>query len=193
MKVLMPWADGMEEMEAVIVTDVLRRAGWQVVTAGLRDRPVVASRGVRLLPDAVWAAVCGDDFDMLVIPGGAEGVRRLCADASVLETVRLFQRRDGWIAAICAGPMLLEAAGVLAGRRVTAHPAVAGGWVSVRGTQTPVVRDGRLLTSQGPGTALLFALTLVACIEPGRVAAMADAMACGPEIKSALSAIMALW
>ncbi len=189
MNALIPLADGVEEMEAVIITDVLRRAGWDVVTAGLEKGVVTASRGVRLQPDVLWSDVCGQVYDMLIIPGGVEGVRRLCEDSTVLDTVRRYYRQDRWLAAICAGPLVLETAGILRGRRVTSHPAVIEKIKTASVEASPVVMDGRLVTSRGPGTALMFALALVACESFKTAATLADAMVCSPEIRESLNCL----
>ncbi len=162
--VLIPFADGVEEMEAVILVDVLRRGGLEVTTAGMADGPVTASRGVRLLPDRAWSDVQPNSFEALAIPGGAEGVNRLKADARILEAVRSFHRHGKWIAAICAGPLVLQEAGILQGRRITCHPAVADRLTATPRTEERVVIDGNLVTSQGPGTSFEFALALVRCL-----------------------------
>ena len=175
-RALVPIADGVEEMEAVVIIDTLRRAQWEVVAAAVRtaDRPqdgrfaapVVASRGVRLLPDGEWSGLDPLRFDVLAIPGGAAGTKTLCADDSVLEAVRQFAKRGRLVGAICAGPLVLQKAGILSGRRATCHPAVRtefGSAVSLCDTRVAV--DGRIVTSQGPGTALEFALTLIELVE----------------------------
>ena len=172
--VLVPLANGVEEMEAVIIIDVLRRAQWSVTTAGVDEGTITASRGVRLVPDKPWSAITPADFDILMIPGGGPGVERLLADARVLDAVRAFDRAGKRIGAVCAGPLVLQAAGILAGRKATCHPGVAD-----RLTVTPrltdrVVVDGRLITSQGPGTSFEFALAMVRLVEG---AAKADALA----------------
>ncbi len=169
-RILVPLAAGCEEMEAVILIDVFRRAGWEVVAAGLVPGPVVASRGVRLLPDATWEAVEGEAFDVLAIPGGAPGVKALRADARVIEAVRRFAREGRWIVAVCAGPLALDDAGILDGRRFTCHPSVVSDVLSGTHVDEPVVVDGRVLTSQGPGTTMRFALSVVAAIEGDEVA-----------------------
>jgi len=180
MNVLIPVADGSEEMEVVIVADTLRRAQWHVVLAGLAAGAVTASRGVRLVPDVAWADVTPEAFDMLVIPGGWDGVTALAKNERLLATVRAFMANGKWVAAICAGPLVLQAAGVLKGRRATCHPGVAG-----KLTQTPrlndrVVVDGRLITSQAPGTAFEFALALIRAVEGDRKAdELAKAMVVG--------------
>jgi 4-methyl-5(b-hydroxyethyl)-thiazole monophosphate biosynthesis len=154
-------AAGVEESEAVIAIDVLRRAGWDVVTAGLQPGLVVASRGVKLQPDTVWESVDPNAFDVLVIPGGAGGVERLTSHSGVLQAIRVMQAGGKWIAAICAGPLVLQAAGILSGQAVTCHPGVATRLTAARRLDDAVVVDGRLVTSQGAGTTFEFALELV--------------------------------
>lgn len=159
-RTLIPMTDGSEEMEAVIMIDVLRRAGWTVVTAGVPHVCITASRGVRLQTDTPWAEVESQRFDLLALPGGMQGVRTLAAHPGVREAVRRQDHEGRWLAAICAGPLVLQAAEVIGHRRVTCHPAIRG---ELRNPWCPdrVVVDGHLVTSQGPGTALEFALTLV--------------------------------
>ena len=164
-KVLVPLADGVEEMEAVILLDVFRRAKWEAVGAGLQVGAIQASRGVRLEPDALWENVDPLSFDILVIPGGAEGVRRLIADGRILETARCFCQADRWIGAVCAGPLVLQAAGLLDGRRATCHPGVADKLTRARRLPDRVVVDGKIVTSQGPGTCFEFALTLIRLVD----------------------------
>jgi 4-methyl-5(b-hydroxyethyl)-thiazole monophosphate biosynthesis len=163
--VLVPLANGVEEMEAVIIIDVLRRAKWEVTTAGVDAGVIVASRGVRLVPDKPWNEIRPEDFDILMIPGGAGGVDRLKTDAQVLDTVRSFDEAGKRIGAVCAGPLVLQAAGILAGRRVTCHPGVAGQLTVTARLADRVVVDGHLVTSQGPGTSFEFALAMVRLVD----------------------------
>lgn len=164
-RVLVPLANGVEEMEAVIIVDVLRRAEWTVMTAGVDEGVITASRGVRLLPDMPLGEVTADSFDVLMIPGGAGGVERLAADRRVLDLVRSFSRAAKWIGAVCAGPLVLQAAGILAGRKVTCHPAAAARLTATPRLEDRVVSDDRLLTSQGPGTSFEFALAMVSLVD----------------------------
>ncbi len=155
-------ADGSEEMEVVITVDVLRRAGIGVFLAGVGEtRLVTASRGVRLMPDGAWDPAEANRFDLLVIPGGIGGTQAMRQDDSVKQAIREFLTTGRMVASLCAGPEVLQDAGVLEGRTYTSHPGsrdalTAGTWVD-----RPVVRDGNLLTSQAPGTAFAFALALV--------------------------------
>jgi len=160
-RALVPLADGVEEMEAVIIVDVLRRARWQVTVAGLDAAPVVASRGVKLVPDAAWPAIDIAGHDVLALPGGSAGAKALMADRRVLDAVRQFTEAGKLVGAICAAPLVLQAAGVLRGRRATCHPAVRDRLTEPTPSDDRVVVDGRIVTSQGPGTAFEFALTLI--------------------------------
>ncbi|MBU4200169.1 MAG: DJ-1/PfpI family protein [Verrucomicrobia bacterium] len=161
--VLVPLADGSEEMEAVIAIDVFRRVPWSVTSVGIRPGVVTGSRRVRLVPDAVWTEVEPSAFDILVIPGGQAGAEALSRDERILEAVRFFVTAGKWVAAICAGPLVLQAAGVLAGRRATCHPAVT--LTQTERREDRVVVDGRLITSQGPGTSFEFVLAIVREVE----------------------------
>ncbi|MCU0766525.1 MAG: DJ-1/PfpI family protein [Gammaproteobacteria bacterium] len=162
-RVLVPLAEGCEELEAVTVVDLLRRAGVEVVTAGLAAGPVRASRGVVLLPDATLDEVLDQDFDMVVLPGGLPGADHLDADPRVHRLLRRMAEAGRYTAAICAAPKVLASAGLLDSRRATAYPGVLDSLQLPR-TQIlrdAVVSDGRVVTSRGPGTAMDFALELV--------------------------------
>lgn len=163
-RVLVPLATGCEEMEAVTIIDLLRRAGIEVTVAGLEAGAVLASRGVRLLPDTTLDTLIEASFDLIVLPGGAEGARRLGQDPrlALLLTRQIAQGRQ--VAAICAAPSVLAQQGLLDGRRATAYP----GFLEpldipglVLDTSAAVVVDGPIITSRGPGTAMDFALFLI--------------------------------
>lgn len=161
-RVLMPLAEGVEEMEAVIIADVLRRAGAALDIKGLSpERIVTASRGVLLGHEG---ELTGDETaDVVVLPGGAEGARRLGEDERILEILRRQERDDRWIAAICAAPSVLAKAGVAGGKKLTSHPSVRGAVEPHAGSyvEDGVVIDPKVVTGRGPGVALDFALDLV--------------------------------
>jgi len=159
-KVLVPLAQGCEEIEAVMVIDILRRAGVTVVSAGLDNQPVRASRGVRLVPDITLDAVLNDSFDMIVLPGGQPGTNHLKADARVIKLVRQMAQHGKYVAAICAAPSVLASAGLLDGKQATSFPGSLDPFPDVMQQTAAVVEDGNLITSRGPGTAMDFALTL---------------------------------
>jgi len=181
-KVLVPLADGVEEMEAVIVIGMLRRAQWHVLAVGLKAGTVTAARGTRLVPDEVWDRVDPTQFDVIAIPGGARGVENLRHDKRVVAAVRAHAEQGKLTAAVCAGPLVLQDAGVLAGRCATCHPEVIAEFTLARRVDKPVVVDGNIVTSQGAGTSFAFALTLVALVEgEARAEELAQAIVLAPE------------
>jgi 4-methyl-5(b-hydroxyethyl)-thiazole monophosphate biosynthesis len=173
-RVCVPLAEGFEEIEAVTIVDVLRRGGVEVVTASLGLPHVRGSHGLQLTADTTLDALLALEpppvWDAVVLPGGQPGSRHLRDDARVLRLLRHQHQAGRRVAAICAAPIALAAAGLLEGRRVTSHPSVADQLDGTRRVEEPVVSDGRILTSQGVGTALAFALRLVTELEGAPVA-----------------------
>ena len=157
---LVLFAEGSEELEAVTVVNILRRAGVTVTLAGLSDGALKGSRGITLQPDTTLDAVMNDDFDMLVLPGGMPGTRHLQADARVIKLAQDMAKHGKYVTAICAAPMVLATAGLLAGKRATCYPTCLDDFPGVQLQTEAVVEDGKLITSRGPGTAMDFALTL---------------------------------
>ena len=162
-RVLVPLANGCEELEAVTIIDLLRRAGIEVVVAGLAPGIVKASRGTQLMPDTTLDAALLEDFDMLVLPGGMPGAQHLRDDARVIGLIQKMAAAGRYIGAICAAPTVLAAAGVLSGKTATGYPGFLEkmNLNDVTLSAEAVVRDGHVITSRGPGTAIDFALSLV--------------------------------
>jgi 4-methyl-5(b-hydroxyethyl)-thiazole monophosphate biosynthesis len=167
-RVLVPLADGFEEIEAIAIVDTLRRAGVEVVTAALRRDPariVHGAHGIDVAADRELDACVGASapaFDALVLPGGMPGTQHLGDDARVLALVREMHAAGKLVAAICAAPSVLAKAGVLEGVPATSYPGFQGKLGGARvERERRVVPAGRIVTSQGPGTALEFALELV--------------------------------
>jgi protein deglycase len=151
---------GFEELEAVAPVDLLRRAGVEVTVASLDGELAVRGRNaMTLLADTTLAATGARLFDLLFLPGGP-GVKLLRADPRVRACVLAHHAAGRWLAAICAAPTVLHDAGLLAGRRYTAHFSVADELTAILGHERTVA-DGRLLTSRGAGTATDFGLLLV--------------------------------
>jgi len=162
-RILVPLAQGCEELEAVTITDLLARAGFEVVTAGLDERPVKASRGMTLVPETTIERVMDEDFDMMVLPGGQPGATHLNEDPRIHQLLKRLNDKGRYTAAICAAPKVLADAGLLGGKRATGYPGTFDGMrpPEVTVVSDRVVRDGRVITSRGPGTAMDFALELI--------------------------------
>lgn len=158
---LVLFADGSEELEAISVVNILRRAGISVTLAGLDAGALRGSRGVMLMPDSTLDAVLNDDFDMIVLPGGQPGTNNLKADARVLKLVKRMAQQGKYVTAICAAPSVLATAGLLEGIKATSFPGALAAFQNVKQQHAAVVEDGKFITSRGPGTAMDFALTLV--------------------------------
>lgn len=162
--VLVIFAQGCEELEAVTIIDLLRRADVQVTAAGLDDKVIIASRGVKLVPDCTLdEAIKRDDYDMVVLPGGLAGTNNLAADTRVIELLKRMAAARKFTCAICAAPSVLAKAGLLDGKSATAYPGVLDipNIPGLTYTGESVVRDGTVITSRGPGTALDFGLALI--------------------------------
>ncbi len=161
-RVLVPLAEGFEEIEAVAIVDVLRRGGVEVVVAGLKPGKATGSHGIALSTDTSLDAVRAGEFDMIVLPGGMPGTTNLMEDERVIAAVRELHGRGRTTAAVCAAPLVLARAGVISKVAVTSHPSVRArlGDADVR-SEPRVIRSGTIVTSQGPGTAIEFALELV--------------------------------
>jgi 4-methyl-5(b-hydroxyethyl)-thiazole monophosphate biosynthesis len=154
-------ADGFEEVEAMAIIDVLRRAEIDVVVAGQHGGHVTSARKVKVIPDAVIDTVKADDFDMVVLPGGQPGSDNLNADPRVKDLIKSFYTKGKLTGAICAAPYVLGSAGILSGRHATSYPTYKDRLGGAVYEEKAVVKDGNVLTSRGAGTALCFGLAIV--------------------------------
>ena len=161
-RAIVPLAEGFEETEFITVVDILRRAEVEVVTASLKEEIVQGAHKVKILADTSLDKIDPMEFDAIVLPGGFPGFKNLKEDERVLNMVREMNNKDKYIAAICGAPSVLIKADIIMGRKATVNPSgreemeANANYVDER-----VVVDGRLITSQSPGTAMEFALTLV--------------------------------
>jgi 4-methyl-5(b-hydroxyethyl)-thiazole monophosphate biosynthesis len=159
-KVVIPLADGFEEVEAMAIIDVLRRAGIDVTVAGLHEGPVESARRVRVVPDTTIDTIASEDYDMIILPGGQPGSDNLNASEKVKTLIRDFHGNDKLTAAICAAPYVLANAGVLEGKHATSYPSYRKKLGGAIYEEKTVVEDGQVITSRGPGTAVCFALAI---------------------------------
>ncbi len=160
-KVALLLADGFEEVEAVAVVDILRRAGVDLVLVGLSKEPVSSARNVRIIPDVSIEEIRPEELDMVVLPGGLGGVEKLRSDRRVYELLKALREKGRYISAICAAPTALASFGLLEGKRSTVYPELKEQIKPALFVNEKVVEDSRIITSQGPGTAFAFGLRLV--------------------------------
>jgi len=160
-KVLVPLLDGFEEIEAVTIIDVLRRAEVAVVIGGDRVGAVRGAHGIEIGADAALEDIEASTLRMIVLPGGMPGSANLAQHPTVQALLTKLAQAGGYTCAICAAPMALAAAGVHVGKTVTCYPGFQSQLEGGEFVEDRVVVDGKVATSRGPGTALEFALTLV--------------------------------
>jgi 4-methyl-5(b-hydroxyethyl)-thiazole monophosphate biosynthesis len=160
--VLVPIADGTEEIEAVCIIDVLRRAGARVTVASVDGLQVTASRGVKLVADKLLADCVEETYDLIVLPGGMPGAEHL-RDSEELTKMLKQQKEEGRLyAAICASPaVVFKHHNLIDDRQATCHPAFMERLDKAQAVEERVVVDGTCVTSRAPGTAIEFALKLV--------------------------------
>lgn len=162
-KALVPLAEGCEELEAVTIIDLLRRAKVEVVVAGLKPGTVRASRGTVILPDTTLEDALHASYNLVALPGGLPGADHLADDARIIGLLKNMAAAEKLMGAVCAAPKVLAKAGVLDGRRMTCYPGAVdlGAYPKLQHTGAAVERDGNVITSRGPGTAMDFALALI--------------------------------
>jgi protein deglycase len=170
-------AEGFEEIEATTPVDLLRRAGAEVTVAAVAEGIHVTGRmGITMHADTTLTAAALRTFDCVFLPGGP-GVKNLRADPRVVPLVRQQAEANRWIAAICAAPTVLHDAGLLAGKRYTAHFSVANELTNILADERVVV-DGRIVTSRGAGTAFDFGVKLVELLFSAEKAAEVSRSVC---------------
>jgi len=159
MKLMMPLAEGFEEIEAFSVISVLRGAGINVDTVGVVGSVITGGHGVRVMVDKKLMQTNAGDYDGVVLPGGTRGCANLLKSNDILNSIRDFDTSGKLVAGICAAPKVLAKAGVLSNRKATIYPGMEREIAYPRGDR--VVVDGNVITSQGPGTAIEFALSII--------------------------------
>jgi 4-methyl-5(b-hydroxyethyl)-thiazole monophosphate biosynthesis len=157
-KVLVPIADGTEELEAVTIIDCLRRAKADVTVASVSQKQITASRGVRLVADVLISDCANQAYDLIALPGGAKGAENLRDNAELIGMLKQQVASGRLYAAICAAPaVVLEHHGLLKNKKATCYPA----FKLSNSVDAKVVVDGNCITSKGPGTAIDFSLKLI--------------------------------
>jgi 4-methyl-5(b-hydroxyethyl)-thiazole monophosphate biosynthesis len=159
-RALVPIADGVEDIETVAIIDVLRRAGVEVVAVAVDKIQITAANGTKIVADELLQECVKEKFDLIALPGGMPGAENLRDSSQLIAMLKEQQKAGRLYGAICASPaVVLQHHGLLEGRRATCHPALQKQLKNL--DQARVVVDGNCVTSQGPGTAIEFALQLV--------------------------------
>jgi len=161
-KAIVILADGFEEIEAISVIDILRRAGIEVTVAGLHDTSIKGSHGITLIADQNLDDI-DSDFDACILPGGMPGATHLANSKKVNSLIQLMHKEQKIIAAICASPaVVLATSGILEGKSATCYPGMESNFDKhTRFEEDAVVVDGNIVTSKGVGTAIPFALAII--------------------------------
>lgn len=156
------FAEGYEEIEALTVVDLCRRAGIEVTMVGVENAETAAgSHGIGVRMDEGLDSVEFDSLDMLVLPGGMPGTKNLEACGRLMEELDRFYESGKWIAAICAAPSIFGHRGYLKGRSATSYPAFEKELEGASVTGSPAAADGNVITGQGMGAAIPFGLLIV--------------------------------
>ena len=173
--------DGFEEMEALCACDILRRGGAAVTTLSVSGQPVRGAHGIAVTADRTVEEASMKDLEMVVLPGGLGGVSAIRASRAAMDLIARAWAADHYVAAICAGPMVLANAGLLTGRKAVCYPGCEEGWpADIYQAGKDVFVDGNLITATGPGTALSFGIQILRTLEGDKVA---DEVASGMLLK----------
>ncbi len=160
-KILVPLADGFEEIEAVTIIDMLRRAGAVVVSAGVHGRHITGGHDIRMEADVLLEDVLDKVWNLIVLPGGGKGVENLLADPRIITLIQKQYREGKEIGAICAAPRVLEKAGITKGKHITIHPMQRNYLKDSVVEDKTVVESDQVITGRSAGAAMPFALSLI--------------------------------
>ena len=167
--ILVPVAHGIEEIEAVTIIDTLRRAGQAVRVTSIEEREIMGANGIKIVADSLYIDEVIEDYDAIILPGGTEGARLFAAHGPLVKALKIFAKSDKLVAAICASPALVLAHhGILDDKKATCYPSFKGELKNY--VDQKVVEDGNVITSQGPATAISFALALAKKLAGQKVA-----------------------
>ena len=157
------FADGFEEIEGLTVVDMFRRAGIPIQTVSISDSlTVTGSHDIKVQADCLLADFDFNTVEMLILPGGMPGTTNLSKCEPLCDALMQFSRQGRYLAAICAAPSVFAKLGFLQGRRATSYPSFMDKLDGAETTEDRVVVDGNVTTSRGLGTAIDFALSLIA-------------------------------
>lgn len=161
---------GFEEVEAIAPIDLMRRAGIQVLTAGVDGKAITGSHGITLEADITLDQMDLTDLEMIVLPGGLGGVATARSSQAALDALRFAYENDKYVAAICAGPTVLAELGIIGAKKATCYPGCESGMADATIVEAPCVTEGKLITGASAGCAIAFALALITALKGSEVA-----------------------
>ncbi len=170
MKIMVPFADGFEEVEAITNVDVLRRAEIDVLTVTLDKETVIGAHNLEIITDYTLSNINITELDGIILPGGMPGAANLRNDLRIINIVKELYRNNKLIAAICAAPIVLEEAGIIKNRQITSYPGFESQLKSSVYKTDRIVIDNNIITGRGPGVALEFALAIVSYLKNDQIA-----------------------
>lgn len=160
-KIAVLLANGFEEIEALTVVDVLRRANEHCDLVSIEDIDVVGGHNIKVTADTRLTNEI-KEYDMIVLPGGVTGSRNLQNSSKVIDLVKYFNENNKFIAAICAAPIILKTADIIEGKNITSYPGYEDELQGANYIETEdVIVDGNIITSRGPATTLSFSFELL--------------------------------
>lgn len=161
-KIAVHLADGFEEIEAISIIDVLRRADLEVVVVSITKKlTVTGAHHLTVLADELFEEVDYDKINMIVLPGGMPGASNLDAHEGLKKQIQHFNDAEKNLAAICAAPLVYGKLGILKGRKAVCYPGFEKYLVGAEILNSPVAESGHIITGRGPGAAIIFALKIV--------------------------------
>jgi len=161
MKIVVPFAEGFEEIEAITIVDILRRAFFDVTTVFLTKNPVTGSHNIQIIADQSIDKINYNDYDAIILPGGMPGSENLKNSNKILELTQKIYDKKGFIGAICAAPIVLGRLNLLKNKEATCYPGFEDQLNCDKHRDLPVVQDGNILTGRGPGCAIPFVLKIL--------------------------------
>ena len=161
-EVILFLADGFEEIEALSVVDILRRGHVDIKTMSIKDFAEVNGKSnINVAADMCFNKNAALEADMIVLPGGGLGTENLKNNSDVTDIIKSFSENNKYIAAICAAPSILGVIGILNGKKAVCYPGFEPQLVGAEVANESVVKDGNIITSKGPGTAVDFAFCIL--------------------------------
>ncbi|MFW6282038.1 MAG: DJ-1 family glyoxalase III [bacterium] len=170
MDLFVPLAEGFEEIEAITIIDVLRRADINVITVSLNEKKVKGAHGIEVIAEESLEVLADRDFAGIILPGGMPGAENLKNNKRLIKIIKELFANKKLIGAICAAPIVLQEAGIIKNKDITSYPGFDKELFNCNYKTERVVRDDNIITSRGPGVALEFSISIVEYLKDEEIA-----------------------